>query len=278
MPAPYPKTLDGWAAYIARQRLPVMHYTAEHLARMRDHEDEVDARAMADKLCGDPLMVLHTFALIARKRGNRPAADISTLDRAIVMLGVSPFLDAVKDLPTVETGAAADRGAYRGFLRVLRRAQHAQDYAIRIAAWRNDVAAEEIGLAALLHDAAEMLIWYFAPDLAERVQQMLAADSKVRSAVAQRVVLGTTVNDLQLRLAKLWHLPDLLVRLMDDRHADTPRVRNAILAVSLARHSASGWDNAALPDDFKALADLMQSSESTARNLIHKEEAAHAAA
>ena len=278
MPAPYPKTLNGWADYIVRQPLPVMHYTAEHLARMRDHEDEVDARAMADKLCGDPLMVLHTFALIARKRGNRPAADISTLDRAIVMLGVSPFLDAVKDLPTVETGAAADRGAYRGFLRVLRRAQHAQDYAIRIAAWRNDVAAEEIGLAALLHDAAEMLIWYFAPDLAERVQQMLAADSKVRSAVAQRVVLGTTVNDLQLRLAKLWHLPDLLVRLMDDRHADTPRVRNAILAVSLARHSASGWDNAALPDDFKALADLMQSSESTARNLIHQEEAAHAAA
>lgn len=111
MPATYPKTLNGWADYIVRQPLPVMHYTAEHLARMHEHEDEVDARAMADKLCGDPLMVLHAFSLIARKRGSRPAADISTLDRAIVMLGVSPFLEAVRDLPTVESGPAADRGA-----------------------------------------------------------------------------------------------------------------------------------------------------------------------
>lgn len=266
-----PKTLAGWAGFLGRQQLPVLRHTAQSLARMRAEEDELDARAMADELRGDPLMVLHTFALLAAKRGNRPAADIATLDRAIVMLGVTPFLDAMHELPTVEAGPAEDVGAYRGFLRVLRRAQFAQGCAIRIAAWRNDVAAEEIGLAALLHDAAEMLVWYYAPGLAERIQKMLAADPRVRSSAAQRAVLGTTTNELQLRLARDWHLPDLLVRMMDDRHASAPRVKNAILAVNVARHSAHGWENPALPDDLKDIAELLSVTPSTARSIVRGE-------
>ena len=39
------------------------------------------------------------------------------------------------------------------------------------------------------------------------------------------------------------------LKLTDDEHAAQPRVRNVLLAVNLARHSANGWDDAALPDD-----------------------------
>lgn len=41
------------------------------------------------------------------------------------------------------------------------------------------------------------------------------------------------------------------------------RVRNVILAVNLARHSANGWDDAALPDDYEDIAKLLhlQASE-----------------
>ncbi len=41
-------------------------------------------------------------------------------------------------------------------------------------------------------------------------------------------------------------------------NADQPRVRNVQLAVNLARHSANGWDDAALPDDYKDIGELLR--------------------
>ena len=44
---------------------------------------------------------------------------------------------------------------------------------------------------------------------------------------------------------------------MDIEHAEHPRIRNVQLAVDLARHTVSGWNNAAIPDDFTALENLL---------------------
>ena len=44
---------------------------------------------------------------------------------------------------------------------------------------------------------------------------------------------------------------------MDDYHANPPRARTVALAVALSRHSANGWDDAALPDDYAAIQKLL---------------------
>jgi len=64
--------------------------------------------------------------------------------------------------------------------------------------------------------------------------------------------------ELQRQLAIDWHLPELLKNLLDPALAKTSRVRNVTLAVNLARHSAQGWDNAALPDDYREIGDLLR--------------------
>ena len=40
------------------------------------------------------------------------------------------------------------------------------------------------------------------------------------------------------------------------------------LAVRLARHSAAGWDNAALPDDYSDAAELLNLSVGAAKQLV----------
>jgi hypothetical protein len=80
----------------------------------------------------------------------------------------------------------------------------------------------------------------------------------------------------QLALVRRWRMPELLVRMMDDSYADNPRVRNVMLAVNIARHSMHGWDNAALPDDFTAAAQLLSTTPEKVADLIRPEEA-HAA-
>ena len=45
-------------------------------------------------------------------------------------------------------------------------------------------------------------------------------------------------------------------------------MRCVSLAVRIARHSTAGWDNAALPDDWTALGELLQLSPEAAEALV----------
>ena len=83
-------------------------------------------------------------------------------------------------------------------------------------------------------------------------------------------VASLTLASKQLELAHGWQLPDLLCDLMDERHAHTPRALNVSLAVAVARHSANGWDDAALPDDYAAVGRLIGLSADGARERIIK--------
>jgi hypothetical protein len=56
---------------------------------------------------------------------------------------------------------------------------------------------------------------------------------------------------------KAWRLPELLVRISDDQASAQSQVRNVQLAIRVARHSALGWDNPALPDDVTEIATLL---------------------
>ena len=77
-------------------------------------------------------------------------------------------------------------------------------------------------------------------------------------------IISQVISVMQA-LMKLWRLPALLVRITDNHSEQmTSQVRNVLLAIRVARHSAHGWHNAALPDDVREIADLLQmSSEAT---------------
>ena len=65
-------------------------------------------------------------------------------------------------------------------------------------------------------------------------------------------------------------LPELLVRISDHRHASHSIVRNVVLAVRLARHTEHGWDNAALPDDFEEISQLLNVTVRATRGFVYK--------
>ena len=124
--------------------------------------------------------------------------------------------------------------------------------------------------AALLHDCAEMLLWCHAPMLALEIRERQRADASLRSTAVQREVVGIALADLKHALMKAWRLPDLLIRITDDRHTEHPSVRNVLLAIQLARHTARGWDNAALPDDVRDIAALLNLSNDATLQLLHE--------
>jgi HDOD domain len=120
----------------------------------------------------------------------------------------------------------------------------------------------------LLHDFAEMLVWCHAPALALQIRDAQRADPTLRSSTAQLAVLNVELPDLQQSLMKTWRLPELLIRISDERHAEDASVRTVMLALRLARHTARGWDNAALPDDVSDIATLLNLSTEATLQLV----------
>lgn len=256
-----PRDLAAWAARFDPASLPVLASTAREMEALRPAEDAVDAHLLGEAIGADPLMSLKVLAHVAARRRGREGGEPETLTAALVMLGITPFFAAFGPQPTVEERLSGQPAALEGFERVLSRSRRAGRFALGFAAHRLDRDAAVIHEAALLHDFAELLLWLEAPELALEIARRQQADPSLRSASVQRAVLNVELVDLQHHLMQAWRLPSLLVEITDD-HArrETPQLANVRLAIRVARHSALGWDNPALPDDLADIGALLQLS------------------
>ena len=264
------RDLAAWTAYFRTAKIPVLAHTAEAIEALRAVEDSVDANGIGETIAHDPLMSLKVLAHVATHRSSRVITDAETVISALVMMGISPFFRTFGPQPTVEERLAGNPDALAGLNDTLRRAHRGANFALGFAVHRMDHDAAVLHAAALLHDFAEMLLWCFAPTLALRIRDAQRQDPTLRSGAAQLAVLNIELVDLQQALMKAWRLPELLVRISDERHAQSPSVRNVVLALRLARHTANGWDNPAVPDDVNDIAELLNLSPEATLQLVQE--------
>lgn len=253
--------LDAWVAFFSQADIPVLRHTDQRLEELRANANKSNARVISAVILGDPLMTLRVLAYIESKRNKSRNTDITTIERALMMIGMEPFFRDFRELPLIEAQLKPHPRALLGLLKVINRTRKAVHWARDWAVYRHDLDVDEIIVATLLYDFAEILMWCFAPALAVQVAEKQQADRTLRSVEVQTQVFNVPLHRIKLALAHAWHLPELLVMLMDKDKVDHPRVRNVKLAVDLARHSANGWDDAALPDDYKAIGELLHLGE-----------------
>jgi HD-like signal output (HDOD) protein len=264
------RDLAAWTACFKASEIPVLAGTAEAVEELRLNEDAVDANLIGETVSADPLMTLRVLVHAAANRPPRMLTEPETVTSAVVMMGIGPFFRAFGPLSTVEDRLQDKPDALQGLRDVLRRAHRAANFALGFAVHRMDHDAAVIRHAALLHDFAELLLWCHAPDLALQIRHAQQADPALRSSTIQRAVLNVTMIDLQQSLMHAWRLPEQLVRFSDDRHVGHPSARSVMLAIRVARHTARGWDNAALPDDVHDVAQLLNLSDAAARRVLQE--------
>lgn len=252
-----PHSPGGWARLFADADIPARRLSLRGLASMHERIDEVSPRNLAALVLRDPLLTARLFAHAATFRAQRYAGDVTTVDGIVLTLGMTRVLEALAGAPALEAKLEGKPEALEGLFEVVLRARQAAHFATDFACHRQDHEVEEIAVAGMLYDVAEMLLWCEAPDAALEIRGRLRADPALRSRAVQQEVLGCTLIEVQLAVAKAWRLPELLITMMDDHRAESPRIRNVALAVALARHSANGWDNPALPDDYSAIGALL---------------------
>ncbi|WP_018506561.1 HDOD domain-containing protein [Thiobacillus thioparus] len=257
MMALQPASLADWLAFLGRADIPVLKRTARELERLREDEVQLNARAVADVVTDDPLMTVKLLRYMQTHKRRNQTHELVDVKQALLMMGLDTFFREVPAMPIAEEMLKEHRAALVYLLRTVRRAQRSAYYAFDWALRLHDMHAEEVQVSALLTHVSEMLMWCFSPERMLEIQKLQATDHAMRSADAQTLVLGFAGLELQRQLTITWRLPELLRNLMDPALAQSIRVRNVMLAVNLARHSAHGWHDAALPDDFDEIAALL---------------------
>ena len=250
--------LEHWVAVLTRADLPVLKQTARDLAALRMDERRLNTTSVAGVIAHDPIMTVKLLRHLQQYKHKSQTTEVVQIEQALLMLGIEGFFSKVPTAPLVEETLKAHIAALPPMLRVVHRSQRASEYAKDWAVQLRDLRYEEVRIAALLHDIAEILMWCFAPGPMLEIRGLQHKDKELRSRDAQQQVLGFMLFDLQRELVAQWGLPQLLLTLMNDSSSKQPRVRNVELAVNLARHSANGWDDAALPDDFTGIGELLR--------------------
>jgi HD-like signal output (HDOD) protein len=247
----------AWLKRLRKVNIPVLRQTARELAKLKQDEDNLSARAISVAVLNDPFMVFKVLSYANSHAGKRQLQDIVEVEQAIIMMGTSSFYQHLSPDLLVDDRLKSNIPALTHLLRLIKRAHRAAYYAADWAAIRKDLHSEEIWIAALLHDFPEMLMWCFAPDKMNTIFEMQKKDKTLRSKLAQEQVLGFQISELYKELTNVYSMPPLLSKLMDDEAELDIRAKNVSLAVNLARHSANGWDDAALPDDYEHIAEFL---------------------
>jgi HDOD domain len=263
-----PKTMTGWIAFLDHAEIPVLKHTARELERLHTDEEHLNARNASRIVADDPLMTIKLLRYLQTHKRGSQMQEVVQIEQAILMMGFDTFYREIPAMPIVEDLLRNNLDALVHLLHTVRRAQRAAHWAFDWALRLHDLHAEEVFVSALLAHVTEMLMWCFNAEAMLEIRRRQDADPTLRSKDLQNEVLGFVGADLQRALIAEWQLPKLLQDLLDSSQAKTTRVHNIMLAVNLARHSAKGWDDAALPDDYAAIAELLRVKPSKVMEIV----------
>lgn len=242
-----------WVSSISLNDLPVFPQTIHELSRLAARGERAALTDIAEVVLHDPLLTLRVLAAV-NNRKSRLGGEITTIEHAIMMMGVQPFFNRFAQLVSVEEKLQSNPQALSHLRRSASRGHHAAYQARDWAIYRSDIESEEVFVATVLAEVPELVLLSLAPDKAERVGQE-----------------GAEFNLSELRdtLLAAQKIPDLLLGMMEGK-SHHPRALNVALGRAIARHAEQGWYVDAAKHDMEAAAAFLHLSLDDMTARIHR--------
>ncbi|QID17041.1 HDOD domain-containing protein [Nitrogeniibacter mangrovi] len=244
LPAEPPRGLSGWIAHIREQDMPAFGNIVDAV-RSIVTDESASASRLASVILRDQAMTTKVLRLANSAYFNASHHGVSTISRAIVVLGFDTVADMAVGLALVD---ALLRGGVRGRVtQEMARCFFAATVARGLARMHGEGRAEEVFIAALLARVGEMAFWCFGGSQAEVLDEQLGAvadDAKIQSA--QQVVLGFRLRQLTVQLAREWRLGSLLIESFDSSPRPSALVTSIRLGHAIAQAVGHGWDSPAM--------------------------------
>jgi len=222
---------------LTAQPLPIFEHSA-HAFRKVGSQGGSTFEAYGDIILKDPGLALHTLSQLQATANQPFHTEISSMTQATMLLGIDRAKRLTTGHPQLERTLSGFAKA--GYIRTACRAFHAAFQAWDWAHIKNDHAPDEILLATLLHDVAEMALWVAAPEQMHQFRKLMLKDG-LPTDEAQYIAFGESLEHFSREIAAHWHLPGLVNDALRPENASQPRVRGVMLAVQLARSTERGW-------------------------------------
>ncbi|MDD5404505.1 MAG: HDOD domain-containing protein [Sulfuricella sp.] len=254
-----PSTIHEWVTFLETQDVPVLRRTFLELEKLRPGAERISASELAAIVLRDPLMTLKLLRLANSSRRGRLSNEITSIEHAIMMLGIVPLFKHFSSLAVLEDMLAQQEQALNSVRQVFSRALHAAYQARQWALQHQDIRVEEVYISALLHDMTNMMLWIYAPQRAQEIRATVQREH-LYYGLAHEKLMGFPVADFRAALAAAWRFPDMLAELVDCRNAGQPRAQGVLLAVSISHLAERGWYGTQMDAALEAMADTLNLS------------------
>ena len=166
--------------------------------------EEKHATTLAGVILKDYALTSKILKVVNSAYYNRFAGSISTVSRAIVVLGIQPIRAIAASLIFFEH--LRDKSQAEKLKNHVSAALFSAGLGRTVAVDTGALEGEECFLCAMVHDLGRILITYYLPDEGAEVDRLCSRED-MDEEKAQQAVLGMTYEDIGIAIAKQWNFP-----------------------------------------------------------------------
>ncbi|MCB1876153.1 MAG: HDOD domain-containing protein [Chromatiales bacterium] len=250
---------DELLEHLRDQDLPLFAPTVRDIVRLT-HSDASSAPELTNAILRDPSMTARVLKTVNAVYYNPSRVPVSTVSRAVVLLGFASIREIALSAALLEALAGAAKR--ERLLRELARAFHAGVQARGLIAGRPaQERGEEVFVAAVLSRLGEMLFWAFGGRDVQTLDASL--DELGHDAPAmERRVLGFRLKELTVALSREWNLSRLLDEALRVSGASPP-ARMVVWGQRIALAAEQGWASPAMDKVLHGLAKELRAEPET---------------
>jgi len=228
-------SLTVWLKKIVDKEMPAFRKTAAELATA-SNSAEAGAEVLGRLILQDPALTARMLKLCNTAFYNSTGKPITTISRAVLVLGLDTVRSLCLSLALMETFLNGKR--QERVLADLGRSLHAAMQARTLAILQKDPQAEEVFIAALLYRVGYLVFWCFAEEEGYSLEAMLKPG--VDDTVAEKAVLGFSLSQLSQVLVDDWKLSPLLKEIYRGHKHGVP-ADSVLKGWEIARLAEKGW-------------------------------------
>jgi len=233
------KPIEQWVEELSEAHLPLLKNSRDELDKLGPLEQITMAR-FSNVVLTDPGLTLTLFRAACAMPRSRLQDEIHTVDSAVMKLGMSKTAEVIDQMAVLDE--IVDDTIKQHYLQLTSRAYHAAYQAYSFARERVDMVPEELFAATILQNIGVLMLLVHQPDILNSIKEL---DDEAE----QQALLGFTLRELSLALAKEWKLSTFIQQAMalgDGDGLTSARLYEIFLADNLALEAERGWESEAM--------------------------------
>lgn len=241
------KDLQDWVKRLSSVELPVLSGVMKEINAVTV-ADESSANHLAEIILKDASLTSKVLR-IANSAYHKPGSnnEITTISRAVVQLGFKGIKAICLSVMMIDS--LLQKHTKERMLEWMARGFHTavQSEGFITNKGGNDDDREEVFITALLLHMGDMAFWSAkgAPQSDQLDKLLNRDDFDGDSDALEREILGATLKEISMGLAKEWNMGDEVIMALEPGHKPNDKTKSVLLGEKVSLAAEQGWDSEA---------------------------------